>query len=301
MVIRRALTGAFALLAFAISPRTEAGTETYNFNTKGPLGWTVTSGTLPPPEKPWTWAPTPSNGGGGWQAWRGTEAAGSGSYLVSPCFILDLQGSQPFVRFDFSHRYDFGDGTEASPLLGLGQVQYKINDGDWLGIRDADFDHSSQDVWPQYFSPPVPFIKSTNEPPGGPYDVYAQAGTTNKFAQGDHDRTQFTLTYQPDGPYSFAAGDEIQFRFLVGTRLSYTGTGGPVLDWEIESVQIDGVHECPEPGALALAGIGGLGCLLLVRRRRRSPASRTVLGSTAATVLVAVAVVCVTCAAPAGT
>lgn len=234
-----------------------AGNVLYNFNANDG-GWTVTSGSLTPPEQPWEWTGGPSVDEGGWQARRGNEGAGTGTYLQSPCLVVDNVGGS-YVRMDIRHRFDFGP---ASAPLALGQVQYRINDGDWLGIRTSDFSSTAGKIPPSYANPPAPFIDTTSVPSGKPYGVEAWVGTTDKFDQGDHQISQFTLDFPP---YPLGPGDEIQFRFLMGTQVSSTK---PQIDWEINRVQIDGVYECPEPAGIALALIGGLSCLLAGRVRR---------------------------------
>lgn len=285
--------GVLALLAFALAP--PAWGVLYNFNSQDG-GWTVTSESLTPPEKPWTWILGASSTQGGWQAWRGADAFQSASYLVSPLLVVDnVDGS--YVRMDIRHRFDFG-GTGTSPLLALGQVQYQINNGSWLGIRSDDFLATSGKIPPSYPNPPYPFIDQTLAPPTGTYAVDAWYETTTKFINGDHQDSQFTLDFPP---YQFGPGDLIRFRFLVATQTPLSGTGSPVIDWEINKVQIDGVDPAvvPEPGALVLAGIGGLGYLIVVSRRRRSRVVGAVAGSTAVTVVVVFTIVCALAATPA--
>lgn len=285
MAVTRIPAAALALLAFALGQSSRAGNVNYNFNS-GDGGWTVTSGTLTQPEQPWLWTPGPSVNEGGWQAWRGADAAQSGSYLVSPMFAIDdVDGT--YVRMDIRHRFDFG-GTGTAPLLALGQVQYSVNGGNWLGIRTADFLATSGKIPPDYLNPPFPFIDQTLAPPTGTYAVDAWFGTTLDFATGSHQDSQFSLDFPP---YALAPGDLIRFRFLVSTQTPLSGTGAPVIDWEINKVQIDGVDisPVPEPGALALVGIAGCGCVLWIRRRRHT-ALRSAIDSTAATIVMAAVV-----------
>lgn len=271
-----------------------AGNIIYEFN-QGPDGWTATSGTLSSPERPWEW----DNGVNGWTAYWGSESPGSGTYLVSPLLCVEPDGSSDnakFVRFETLHLFNFGSGTNPATL---GQVQYRVNFGPWLGIRSDDFDPQNNNppehYRPLYADPPPPFIDSTPYPlptPVGDWPVAAWDGTTANFAQGQHKASNFTLNYFPGNPlyYPIVPGDFIQFRFLMGTLVSSTAST-PEMNWEITKVEIKGVVECvPEPGGIALAFAGG-GVLLLGMARRRLGWLVPLQRSAAAGVGVAVVVV----------
>lgn len=273
---------------------------TYNFNNDNgsEVGWfTDTSGTAPL----WDWNTGPSVIGGGWQAFSGTNSANSASYLTSPCFVIDSTAAQPNVNFVVQHRFFFPVIDDIANQLG--QIQYRLDTtgtgwGAWSGIPTQYFVKPNGNPNPQAYNPDygpplfAPLIDTSGTMP-----VQALSGTTNGFATGDHYPTEFTLQF---ADFGLQNGYEIQFRFAMATDLAVTGSNTVV--WEVNKVQIDGVYECPEPGTLALAGIGGLGCLLLARRRRRwraVPALRAACGSTAATIAVVVVVACLLAAAPA--
>ncbi|MFM9024575.1 MAG: PEP-CTERM sorting domain-containing protein [Planctomycetaceae bacterium] len=273
-----------------------ANVLTYNFNT--PNGKNYPWLPDPDPDVPgtstpyWNWTLGPSDSYGGWQAISGTNAALSAAILTSPCLVLD--NNKPQVSFEVTHRYNFPvlSGTANQ----LGQVQFRVDSGTgwsgWRGVPNAFFKDANNvdppdNYKPNYGPPTQPLfgslIDSSTTPAG---TVLAWSGSTPAFDTGAHESSVLTLTYADFGLSQY---DEIQFRFVMATNLATTGTNGVV--WEINSVALDGVYECPEPETLALAGIGGLGCLLFVgRRRRRSRAPRRTLGSTAVA-LVTVAVV----------
>jgi len=170
--------------------------------------------------------------------------------------------------------------------------------GAWSGIPTEYFvkpNGGSTDNKPNY-GPPLfaPLVETS-----GTLPVQAWAGTTTSFASGFHVPSEFTLFYDD---FNLQDGYDIQFRFAMANDTAVSGTN--TLVWEVNKVQIEGVVPCliPEPGTLALAGIGGLGCLLIVARRRRSRAAstaRAVAGSTAVTIVLAAAAVGLLAAAPA--
>jgi len=284
---------AIAVMSLAVASA-RAGNIIYEFN-QGPDGWTATSGTLSSPQRPWEW----NNGVNGWSAYWGNEAPGSGTYLVSPLLCVEPDGSSDnakFVRLEMLHLFNFGTGTNPATL---GQAQYRVNFGPWLGIRSDDFDpHNNnppEHYRPLYADPPTPFINSTVYPLPTPVDgwpVAAWDGATNNFAQGQHKESNFTLNYFTGDPlyYPIVPGDFIQFRFLMGTLVSSTASL-PEMNWEITKVEIKGVVECvPEPGGIALAIAGG-GVLLLGMARRRLRWLTSLQRSAAGGVVTAVAVV----------
>jgi hypothetical protein len=264
MVVTRLSRLGACLLPFLLAPTVLANTNT-NFNFKADDGgWTVqTSGSV---EQPWTYVD--SGPDKGWQAFRGDDAAGSGSYLVSPLMVLDPPKGKPqqYVGVRIKHSYDIG------PLAGpwsLGQVQYRHAGGPWQGIRPADFEPASlEDYPPNYFGPPAPFFDVTDVPdPLTP--VQAWAGATAGFP-GPHRQSDFRLEYPPLGDYPFSPGGTFQVRLLAGS-LDPLSAGSPALLWDVTAVQVFHAGVVPEPELAALAGggllIGGLGFIRRSRRR----------------------------------
>ncbi len=285
MCFARFVFGPMVAILMAVAAPSHAGNVLYNFNANDGE-WTVVSGTTPTAQ-PWEWTGGASVNEGGWHSRRGNDPAGSGTYLVSPCFVVDDVDGE-YVRMDIRHRFDFG--TAENPT-GLGQVQYQINNGDWLGIRTADFLATSGKIPPSYLPTGSPFIVTTSIPSAGaPHDVDAWVGKTVKFDVGDHQDSQFTLDFSiPPSPtsYPIAPGDEIRFRFLMGPLVDLDPAQ---INWEINRVQIDGVLLCPEPGGIALALAGG-GVLLLGMTRRRLRWLTSLQRSAAGGVVTAVAIV----------
>jgi hypothetical protein len=192
---------AIAVVSLAVASA-RAGNIVYEFN-QGPDGWTATSGTLSSPQRPWDW----DDGVNGWRAYWGNESPGSGTYLVSPLLCVEPDGSgdnAKFVRLETLHLFNFGTGTNPATL---GQVQYRVNFGPWLGIRSDDFDPQNNNppehYRPLYADPPPPFINSTVDPlptPPGDWPVAAWDGATANFAQGQHKASNFTLDYFTGNP-----------------------------------------------------------------------------------------------------
>lgn len=263
-----------ALTLFVVPVRpASAGNVNYPFNSIDG-GWTVVNSGSIPPTSQWEWtADSPSSTEGGWHVRRGSEDVGTGSYLVSPCFLVDGNhgdDKKNSVYFEVFHRFRFGDAGAGESPWALGQVQYRINGGDWLGIRTADFVSTSGHVVPSYVSPQPPFISTTNEPPPGGYLVNAWDGYTTDFGEKDHEPSAFELDYGAGGDYTFGIGDEVEFRFLMGTQIPLVDLP-PELVWELNSVQIKGVVLCPEPGGIGLATVGVLAGLGWRMRRRLTP------------------------------
>ncbi|MFN9369585.1 MAG: hypothetical protein ACK6CT_12620 [Planctomycetia bacterium] len=276
MRIRSPFVVAGACLALSASlfhaAPVQGGNVNYPFNSASG-GWTVVNSGSIPPGSQWEWTEdSPSATEGGWHVRRGSELPGTGSYLISPCFFVDGNDGvdkKNSVYFEVFHRFRFGDASMDEVPWALGQVQYRINAGDWLGIRTSDFVSTSGHVVPTYVSPPPPFIASTNEPPPGGFLVNAWDGYTKDFGDKDHEPSAFELNFGLGGDYTFAIGDEIEFRFLMGTQIPLLDAP-PELVWELNSVQIKGVTLCPEPGGIGVASVGvraGLGG----RARRRLP------------------------------
>ncbi len=265
---------------------------TYNFNSTngGQQGWyPQTTGTVPE----WGWNLLPSSEGGGWQAFTGTNSANSGSYLISPC--MELLNNQDWVNVNISHRYNFPvvSGTANQ----LGQIQFRINGGSWQGIPTRFFVEPNNvpipDNFPPNYGPPTESLFSPLISSSGTSDVQAWSGTTPKFAAGKHDSTSFTLFYSDFG---LVSGDDIEFRLLMATNLATSGSN--TLAWEVNKIQMNGVVPCviPEPGTLALLGIGG--GILVLARLRRTPRGRILGRSTVVGAVVALAVVAASLAMP---
>lgn len=260
-----------ALSAFLFpAAAARAGNVNYPFNAESG-GWTVVNTGSVSPASQWEWtADSPSATEGGWHVRRGTEQPLTGSFLVSPCFYVDGNdgvGKKNSVSLEVFHRFRFGDAGAGESPWALGQVQYQINGGPWLGIRTADFVSTAGHVVPTYVSPQPPFISMTNEPPPGGYTVNAWDGYTTDFGDKDHEPSAFELDFGAGGDYTFGIGDEIQFRFLMGTLIPLTDLP-PELVWELNSVQIKGVVPCPEPGGIGLATVGVIAGLGWRARRR---------------------------------
>jgi len=274
MRIRSPFVVAGACLALSASlfhaAPVQGGNVNYPFNSASG-GWTVVNSGSIPPGSQWEWTEdSPSATEGGWHVRRGSELPGTGSYLISPCFFVDGNDGvdkKNSVYFEVFHRFRFGDASMDEVPWALGQVQYRINAGDWLGIRTSDFVSTSGHVVPTYVSPPPPFIASTNEPPPGGFLVNAWDGYTKDFGDKDHEPSAFELNFGLGGDYTFAIGDEIEFRFLMGTQIPLLDAP-PELVWELNSVQIKGVTLCPEPGGIGLATVGVLAGLGWRARRR---------------------------------
>lgn len=261
-----AIVGACLALSAIVFPAGPAWGLNVNFPfNSADGGWTVVNTGSIPLTSQWEWtADEPSSTEGGWHVRRGEELQGTGTYLLSPCFFIDGNDGvekKNSIYFEVYHRFAFGGGTTGDPLVALGQVQYRINGGTWLGIRTDDFVTSPLDhVVPLHASPPSPFIATTTEPPPAPtppgsYAVNAWDGETKDFGIKDHQPSAFELNFgTAPGDYTFAIGDEIEFRFLMGTQIPLSGT--TQLVWELNSVQIKGVTICPEPGGMVLAAAG---------------------------------------------
>lgn len=280
----------------AIAPARADSNVTYNFNSDNGIqnGWSAldVDGAAPA----WSWIQGSSSVFGGWHAMTGSNAANSAAYLTSPCFVLNAN-NQNELLFRVNHRFDFPlTGTTANQV---GQIQYRADTtgsgwGPWSGIPTTFFTTGTYapDYGPPLFPPLIVSATITT----GTMPVQAWAGTTDRFSEGIHHRTDFTL---PLNVFGLANGNEIQFRFAMATDTAVSGSALTIV-WELNKVEVFGVYECPEPETLALAAVGGLGCLVFVgRRQRRSRSARKLSRSAAATILLAAAVVGLFAAAPA--
>jgi len=278
---------------------------TYNFNQPNgrELGWfgiPDASGTVTPY---WDWNLGSSGSGGGFQAFTGSDPQLSSAFLLGPCLVLD--NNKDWVNVKVTHRYDFPLSLSGTANQ-LGQVQFRIDSGAgwgaWRGVPSAYFvtftGSAVPDNYVPNYGPPTrplfgPLIDSSTTPPA---PVLAWSGSTPAFAGGAHETSEFTLFY---GDFGLASLNEIQFRFAMATNEPTSGTNRLV--WEVNSIQIEGVVPCvvPEPGGLALAGIGAIGCLVIVGRRRGSRALAALARSTAVAILVAAVIVGTLAAVPA--
>lgn len=267
---------ALAIVASLAATTASAGNITYSFNANPGVGWTVgnigaVSGTSP---TAWEWTAGASVNEGGWHSRRGPESPVAATTLVSPYYQVDNVG-QHEVRMEILDRYDFPTITGTVPVA-LGQVQFNVNNGPWLGIRTADFNTDANHHFPTYGNPPTTtpetLLASTSEPqpsPLGGWPVQAFAGATPNFAAGKHHDATFTLAFPPDGGYTLGPGDWVRFRFVMAIQSPDTGT--PTINWEINKLQIDGISAVvvPEPGGVTLAGLGAMVGAVVVRQRRR--------------------------------
>ena len=256
--------------ASLLTARPAAATNlNFNFN-KDPEGWTATPASTDPS---WSYNGGPSSFGGGWQGFISSPTSGTVAYLLSPCLEIDQpdnpNGKQQYIHADLSHEYSF-------PTFMQGQVQYMYSLGGvwqpgWHVIKNestagahngwvVDGDHDSPDA-----TALAPLIDV-----GG---ALAFSGASDHLATGGHGNSAFFLPWA-DVATGFGNGDEIMFRFALGT----VGTSTPaesLMVWEINSIQFDGVTLCrsvpeidPATGGSALSLVVGM-LAMLERRFRR--------------------------------
>ncbi len=276
---------ALAATAIPIAPAIANNVTLFNFNENNGNqgGWTASAtGTV---SQPWFWNLKSSNKGGGWQAFIETNSANSGSYLTSPCLVIDSNKTN--VEIDISHRFDFPLSGTSTPNA-LGQVQFRVDTtgsgtawGPWRGIPTQYFSGTAPPAnYPPNYGPPgeslfSPLITSATTS-SGLEDVQAWSGPTLNFNTGDHQPSAFTLDFSTFG---LANGYELQLRFLMATSVDNNVT--KTLNWEVNSVQIKGATLCviPEPAGIALAATGlatGLGWYARRRSRVRRPRAAAV-------------------------
>lgn len=270
------------VFAFLFTPDLSAGNINYNFNPNDG-GWTpTTSGSIPA----WFWKKSPSSSDGGWQAFSGSNGADTGAYLTSPCLEVSQNSQQDFVKINLSHRFNFPLSSVTSGTADyLGQIQFRIlsgtNAGGWRGIPTQFFTGTATHLVPSYPGPLDPplfgsLLITSATVASGTFPVQAWAQTTTNFLSGFHELSQVTLNW---GEFGLAQGTEFQLRFLMAANTA--STSGTAINWEINSVNIDGAKECvvPEPGAIALAATGlatGLGWYARRRSRVRRPRAAAV-------------------------
>jgi len=228
--------------------------EEYNFNTS-PGGWTTGPGQ-------WEWTELGSNE----KSWKlllsGTNP--SANYLYSPCFTVTGDA----VRFDFQeHRFNFGTSGTVPPITYLppaGQVQYTLDGINWQGVPLPLWSDTGPDVPPTLN--PADLLPTTT----ALLDTgYAFQGMSAGY---DAPNPAFVKSGFDLAP---AIGSTLQFRLLgdLGGQTFSADPDNP--PWDVDIVQIKGVvpGPCvPEPGTLALVGIGG--GLLAAGRLRRSMRGR---------------------------
>ena len=254
--------------------------EEYNFNTS-PSGWTSGPGQ-------WEWTPLGSNE----KSWKilltGTNP--SANYLYSPCLTV----TDTTVRFDFQeHRFKFGTSGTVAPITYVppaGQVQYTLDEVTWQGVPLALWSNTGPDVPPTLNPADFTGSPTTDLLASG----YAFQGMSNGY---DNSNPAFIKS---GFDLSLALGSSLRFRLLadLGGQTFSANPKEPL--WDVDNVQIKGVvpGPClPEPGTLALVGIGG--GLFVLSRLRRTPRGRALGRSTVMGVVVAAAVVAAALAIPA--
>jgi len=253
--------------------------EGYNFNTS-PSGWSSGPGQ-------WEWTEQGSNE----QSWKlllsGTNP--SANYLFSPCLTV----TDTTVRFDFQeHRFRFGTSGTVAPITYVppaGQVHYTLDGITWQGIPLALWSNTGPDVPPTLN--PADFLPTTT---ALLTSGYAFQGMSDGYDANNPAfiKSGFDLT--------LALGTSLQFRLLgdLGGQTFLADPDDPL--WDVDNVQIKGVvpGPCvPEPGTLALLGIGG--GLVVLAGLRRTPRSRALGNSTVMDIVVALAVAAAALAIPA--
>lgn len=249
--------------------------ETYNFN-DGPQGWyaeNYNTGTTT-----WAWLPGPSDVGNRWSVDGENRPAGdvAANYLYSPIFMVD----NPIVEVLVSHRFNFATGTvpygSGTSPTGLGQLQWRILSSSTAWVASpATFSANAQPTFPL---PTDWFPLATGT---------AWEGISESFGSGSWKTTKADIP--------MAIGDIFQLRFVNADLGPFNEGYVPTPAWQIDDVQIRAATAIvPEPGTLALLGIGG--GILVLARLRRTPRGRTLGRST----VVALAVVAASLAMPTG-
>jgi hypothetical protein len=256
---------------YLLSARPAAATNlNFNFN-NGTEGWTVDPASSNPS---WVYNGGPSSSGGGWQGFVSSLEPGGVAYLLSPCLEIDQNNNQLFVHADLSHSYDF-------PVSMQGQVQYRYSLGGvwqegWHVIKNQSAE-AVKDGWltdNEHDAPDAPAQSPLIVLDG----ALAFSGKSDHLATGGNGNSAFDLLWA-DVAAGFGNGDEIMFRFALGTLTESSAGELSAKIWEINSMEFDGVRLCqpvpeidPATGGSALSLVAGV--LAMIERRGRRAFAR---------------------------